>query len=573
MKNKQFTIFLLQALAPVALVLIVGLSYSHFVAMAVRGNPVLNSFILLFAAAGAYLMLTRLVLANREHVALKRFLAAVDGGAKMSVALEEPWLRGRLMRRYLDHIAQTDGKLHSQLDQRAIESEYESLKAEFDSQMEMPGFLVGFMIALGLLGTFIGLLETLTGISGMLDGLSNGAVTESIDTEFLRLVGELRKPLAGMGIAFSASMFGLVGSLVLGIMQLSVRRFTRLVLSDAHAALQNLTDRVSAPVQQTRLAAAGVPAAGVSTEFLSEFLTELLTNTNAMQDLFHRSQDASLSVSQRVDMLARKLDDLAQSIESNVDAVKRTNDLLGFGPRMKETNEEMLSEIRSLLVSGQDRQKAMVRMIDSLNAIDQKLLAANDTTRGHYDFVGNVNTQSLSKLDEAVGVLHAVNDRASDSETKLDRRLQALATATTNIAGNLQQLAAKMGELSSVGQSQLTAQNSGQMTLREASTEVQSLLKELQDKMQKIQEVDIGATRHLWEIKEGFGNIASSLEYLKGMSQGVGRQTSLLEATLEEMRNQQRNLIRELRSEMREIGRGAARQALMTGEAAEPGNS
>lgn len=573
MKNKQFTIFLLQALAPVALVLIVGLSYSHFVAMAVRGNPVLNSFILLFAAAGAYLMLTRLVLANREHVALKRFLAAVDGGAKMSVALEEPWLRGRLMRRYLDHIAQTDGKLHSQLDQRAIESEYESLKAEFDSQMEMPGFLVGFMIALGLLGTFIGLLETLTGISGMLDGLSNGAVTESIDTEFLRLVGELRKPLAGMGIAFSASMFGLVGSLVLGIMQLSVRRFTRLVLSDAHAALQNLTDRVSAPVQQTRLAAAGVPAAGVSTEFLSEFLTELLTNTNAMQDLFHRSQDASLSVSQRVDMLARKLDDLAQSIENNVDAVKRTNDLLGFGPRMKETNEEMLSEIRSLLVSGQDRQKAMVRMIDSLNAIDQKLLAANDTTRGHYDFVGNVNTQSLSKLDEAVGVLHAVNDRASDSETKLDRRLQALATATTNIAGNLQQLAAKMGELSSVGQSQLTAQNSGQMTLREASTEVQSLLKELQDKMQKIQEVDIGATRHLWEIKEGFGNIASSLEYLKGMSQGVGRQTSLLEATLEEMRNQQRNLIRELRSEMREIGRGAARQALMTGEAAEPGNS
>ena len=69
------------------------------------------------------------------------------------------------------------------------------------------------------------------------------------------------------------------------------------------------------------------------------------------------------------------------------------------------------------------------------------------------------------------------------------------------------------------------------------------------------QEVEIGATRHLYGIKEAVDNMGSSLEPLKGLSQGVARQTSVLEATLEEMRTSQRNLVRELRTELREAAR------------------
>jgi prefoldin subunit 5 len=188
-------------------------------------------------------------------------------------------------------------------------------------------------------------------------------------------------------------------------------------------------------------------------------------------------------------------------------------------------------------------------------AIDQKMANSNDGTRNHYETVGQINTQSLAKLDEAVGILHDVNDRTSDSETKLDRKLQGLSTTATTIATALQGLSQKMSEVATVGQSQLTSQGSSQVLFRDASAEVQGMLKELQEKMQKLQEVEIGATRHLYGIKESFDNLGGALESLKGLSQGVAKQTSLLEATLEEMRTSQRNFARELRAELRELAR------------------
>jgi chromosome segregation ATPase len=281
----------------------------------------------------------------------------------------------------------------------------------------------------------------------------------------------------------------------------------------------------------------------------------LVNNINQVMELFHRSQDSSIAVSSRIDNLTRRLEDVIGAIDSNVEAAKRTNDLLGFGPRMKETNEETLAEIRALLASSQDRQKIMTRFIDAMNAIEQKLSSGNDGARNHFELVSNVNIQTLAKLDEAVGVLHAVNDRTSDSESKLDRKMQALSTNTTSISTALQQLAAKMGEMNATGQAQIANTSSAQQMLREASSEVQGLLGGLQEKMQKIQEVEIGANRHLYGIKESVDTMGSMLEPLKTLSQGVTRQTSVLEATLEEMRTSQRNLLRDLRTELREVSR------------------
>jgi hypothetical protein len=495
---------------------------------------------------------------NRERKVLARFGTEVAAGAEMKTLLEAPWMTGRVMHRYLDNIAQTGGELSSALDQQAIETELHDMQGEFDSKMEFPGFLVGFMIAMGLLGTFIGLLETLTGISSMLDGMVNSPANDSVEAEFLKLVGQLRKPLAGMGIAFSASMFGLVGSLVLGLIQVTVRRYTKVVMSDARDLLHNVTERVRGAV----LAAGGTVVqqqtgqhAGVSQEFLSDFLAELIGNMNQLMELFNRSQDAALAQTSRIDTLSTRMEEVAGAIDNNVEAAKRTNDLLGFGPRMKETNEAVLTEIRSLLGSGQEQQKAMIRVADTLAAIDQKMANSNDGSRNHYEAVGQINTQSLAKLDEAVGILHDVNDRTSDSETKLDRKLQGLTTTATTIATALQGLSQKMSEVATVGQSQLTNQGSSQVLFRDASAEVQGMLKELQEKMQKLQEVEIGATRHLYGIKESFDNLGGALESLKGLSQGVAKQTSLLEATLEEMRTSQRNFARELRAELRELAR------------------
>jgi len=558
MKKNRYEVFLAQALSPLILVLLTALSHLDFVLMAIAGNTFLNGCIIVVGGIGSTLMVIRIWDMHRERKVLFRFGEEAAAGADMKSLLEAPWMAGRIMHRYLDNIAQTGGELSSALDQQAIETELHDLQGEFESKMEFPGFLVGFMIAMGLLGTFIGLLETLTGISSMLDGMVNSPANDSVEAEFLKLVGQLRKPLAGMGIAFSASMFGLVGSLVLGLIQVTVRRYTKVVMGDARDLLHNVTERV-----RVAAVAAGGPVAaqagsqhgGVSQEFLSDFLAELIGNMNSLMELFNRSQDAALAQTGRIDGLSTRMEEVASAIDNNVEAAKRTNDLLGFGPRMKETNEAVLTEMRSLLSSGQEQQKALVRAVDTLASIDQKLANSNDGSRNHYETVGQLNTQSLAKLDEAVGILHDVNDRTSDSETKLDRKLQGLNATANNIAIALQGLSQKFSEVATVGQSQLANQGSTQVLFRDASAEVQGMLKELQDKMQKLQEVEIGATRHLYGIKESFDNLGGALESLKGLSQGVAKQTSLLEATLEEMRTSQRNFARELRAELRELAR------------------
>jgi hypothetical protein len=75
----------------------------------------------------------------------------------------------------------------------------------------MAEYMAGLLIGLGLLGTFLGLMETMGSIGGVLatlngpGGADPGAMMEG-----------LSKPLSGMSSAFSASLLGLLGSLLMG---------------------------------------------------------------------------------------------------------------------------------------------------------------------------------------------------------------------------------------------------------------------------------------------------------------------------------------------------------------------
>ncbi len=545
---------LFQGILPLALMISVGWIFQDFVITAIDGNRILNIGIICVAAAGALLMLFRLIQAQRERCALRRFQKLAAQGGNMKDILEESWLARRLIHRYLAPIADTGGKLSSALDQDAIEAELKALSSEFESRLELPQFLVGFMVAMGLLGTFIGLLHTLTGIAGMLDGMAGGG--GNLEEEFVNLVGELRKPLAGMGIAFSASMFGLVSSLMLGVMLLTVRRYVRRVMSEARYALNSLVERVRGPLPGAMMAAS---RGGVSEAFLTDFMAELLGNINNLQDLFHRSQDSSMQMTARVDGLAKRLEQVSQAIESNVAASKKTNDLLGFGPRMKETNEQMLSQLESIVSASTDSTKVSARLVDVLNAIDQKLAIGNDTHRLFQDAQGNIGRDTLTKMDEAVGLLQAVNDRSADTENRLDRRLQAMAGSSTAIASGIQQLSVKINEVASISQSQLSNSGVVQQAMRDAVVETLSAFKDLSDRLKKIEEVDVGGSRHLWEIKENFSAMNSALEPLNLISQGISHQSTILEATLEEMRTSQRTLIRDMQKEFREVTREMAR--------------
>ena len=107
---------------------------------------------------------------------------------------------------------------HLSLATGAMRSLLDSVASRLEEQRETTRYLVGLLIFLGLLGTFWGLLQTVSTVGSTIGALDTNA-GESV-LLFDQLKEGLAGPLKGMGIAFSSSMFGLAGSLILGFLDL-----------------------------------------------------------------------------------------------------------------------------------------------------------------------------------------------------------------------------------------------------------------------------------------------------------------------------------------------------------------
>jgi hypothetical protein len=100
----------------------------------------------------------------------------------------------------------------------SMRSIMDSIGSRLDEARDTGRYLVGLLVFLGLLGTFWGLLDTIQSVGRAISTLDTKA-GESV-AMFDDLKSGLAAPLRGMGTAFSSSLLGLAGSLVLGFMEL-----------------------------------------------------------------------------------------------------------------------------------------------------------------------------------------------------------------------------------------------------------------------------------------------------------------------------------------------------------------
>ena len=94
----------------------------------------------------------------------------------------------------------------------------DGIRGHLDEAREISKYMIGLLVFLGLLGTFWGLLQTIGTVGQVIGGLEVG--TGDFVNLFERLKQGLQDPLQGMGTAFSSSLFGLGGSLVLGFIDI-----------------------------------------------------------------------------------------------------------------------------------------------------------------------------------------------------------------------------------------------------------------------------------------------------------------------------------------------------------------
>jgi hypothetical protein len=109
-----------------------------------------------------------------------------------------------------------------------------------DEDRDMGRYLTSLLIFLGLLGTFWGLLQTVGAVAGTIQSLDVSSSNTGVIFEDLK--AGLAAPLQGMGVAFSSSLFGLAGSLILGFLDLQAGQGQNMFYNDLEDWLSTVTD-------------------------------------------------------------------------------------------------------------------------------------------------------------------------------------------------------------------------------------------------------------------------------------------------------------------------------------------
>lgn len=133
------------------------------------------------------------------------------------------------------------------------------IRGHLDDSREISKYMIGLLIFLGLLGTFWGLLQTIGTIGQVINGLDVGG--KDFINLFQHLKQGLEGPLEGMGTAFSSSLFGLGGSLVLGFVDIQAGHAQNRFFNEMEEWLSGVTRLVE--TDESYQVAANSPAAAL----------------------------------------------------------------------------------------------------------------------------------------------------------------------------------------------------------------------------------------------------------------------------------------------------------------------
>jgi hypothetical protein len=203
--------------------------------------------------------------------------------------------RPRLLAPMAAMIGERRGRLS--LSAPALRSLLDGIASRLDESRDLSRYAIGLLVFLGLLGTFWGLLQTVGSISDIIRSLSVDGGDPA------RVFGDLKRglevPLGGMGTAFSSSLFGLGGSLVLGFLDLQAGQAQNRFFNELEEYLSASTRLGSAPGMLD--GEATVPA------YVQSLLEQTAESLDALQRLLGRSEEGRSAANASILALSEKI--------------------------------------------------------------------------------------------------------------------------------------------------------------------------------------------------------------------------------------------------------------------------
>src|SRR6185295_8299745 len=186
----------------------------------------------------------------------------------------------------------------------SMRSIMDSIGGRLDEARDTGRYLVGLLVFLGLLGTFWGLLDTIQSVGKAISALDTRAA-DSV-AMFDDLKNGLAAPLRGMGTAFSSSLLGLGGSLVLGFLELQAGHAHGRFYNQLEEWLSGITE-LAPGSQSSDYGAHQLQVAVLDMHRAISELSERLTSIPRLEGGTPPAEEAVKDLAKGVDQLVRQM--------------------------------------------------------------------------------------------------------------------------------------------------------------------------------------------------------------------------------------------------------------------------
>jgi hypothetical protein len=275
----------------------------------------------------------------------------------------------------------------------AARSILDSVSARIDEARDITRYLTNLLIFLGLLGTLYGLSTTVPAVVDTIRALAPKEGESSAEV-FTKLMSGLEAQLGGMGTAFSSSLLGLAGSLVVGLLELFASHGQNRFYGELEEWLSGFT----------RLSIASGEGDGEGTRAVISALAEHLED---QAEFFQQTRDQVSEDRARSDAglaaLAQAIEALAQRLDSGMGA---TTDVFG---RLADGQEKLMAAMQGAggsvgSASGDAESRMRLRSIDM-----QMLRLLEEVAAGRQEALGDLRAD-LAQLTRAVRALGGRGD-------------------------------------------------------------------------------------------------------------------------------------------------------------------
>ncbi|WP_376100061.1 flagellar motor protein MotA [Roseomonas sp. CCTCC AB2023176] len=294
----QPTRYLLRMAVFLAAVVAITAALSGELTTAFAANPVLNTVILCVLLLGVAWTVRMVLSLKREVDWLEAFRAG--NAAADPPRLLAPMAAMMTAARRGDRLSLSTGAMRSVLD---------GIASRLDEQRELSRYMAGLLIFLGLLGTFWGLIVTIAAVAEVIQGMSVGS--GDVTVLFNQLKAGLAQPLRGMGVAFSASMLGLAGSLVVGFLDLTAGQAQNRFYNELEEWLAGVTRLSSGVLGEAGGEGGSVPA------YVQALLEQTAENLEGLQRILSRGEEGRVAANRALDTLTERLSVLADQMRAN----------------------------------------------------------------------------------------------------------------------------------------------------------------------------------------------------------------------------------------------------------------